>query len=93
MDNYSRKVIELLLMRDRAYLSELLGEDLPANATVDTVCQMMADKDLAKGKDHMSSIYVCKCGSNMVILREVQLRSADEGSTILHICKACGNRW
>ena len=93
MDEYSREVIGLLLERNRPYLEELLSTVLPANATVDTVCQIIADKDCAGEDNHVSSIYTCKCGSKRVVLREVQLRSADEGSTILHTCEACGNRW
>lgn len=93
MDNYSRAVIKLLLKRDKAYLSELLGTEVPADATVDTVCTIIDSQSQASDKKHISSIYRCKCGSKMVVLREIQLRSADEGSTIIHICKECGNKW
>lgn len=90
---YSQKVIELLLKRDRSYLSELLGTEIPSNATVDTVCAIIANQSQADKNAHVSSIYKCKCGSKMVTLREVQIRSADEGSTIIHVCNECGNKW
>ena len=93
MDGYSRAVIKLLLERDRAYLSELVGADVPESATVDMVCMMITDSKGREKIGHVSSIYRCKCGSNNVVLREVQTRSADEGSTVLHVCKNCGHAW
>ena len=93
MDEYSREVIKLLLERDRSYLSELLGTNIPSNATVDTVCAIISNQSQADKSAHVSSIYKCKCGSKMVTLREVQIRSADEGSTIIHMCNECGNKW
>ena len=93
MDKYSREVIKLLLERDRPYLSELLGTDIPSDATVDTVCAIISNQTQDDKSSHVSSIYKCKCGSKMVTLREVQIRSADEGSTIVHICNECGNKW
>jgi len=92
-DEYSRKVIKLLLERDRAYLSRLLGVAVPENATVDAICTIIADRDRAPEKDHVSSIYRCRCGSKRVVLREAQMRSADEGSTIVRVCIECGNKW
>ena len=93
MDKYSREVIKLLLERDRSYLSELLGTEIPSNATVDTVCAIIVNQSQVDKNAHVSSIYKCKCGSKMVTLREVQIRSADEGSTIIHVCNECGNKW
>ncbi|KAI0155011.1 hypothetical protein GGR57DRAFT_502196 [Xylariaceae sp. FL1272] len=34
-----------------------------------------------------------KCGNNEVKFSAVQLRSADEGSTIFYTCVKCGNKW
>ena len=93
MDEYSRKVIKLLLERDRPYLSELLGTKIPSDATVDTVCTIIADQGKVDQNFHVSSIYKCKCGSKMITLREIQIRSADEGSTIVRMCNGCGNKW
>ena len=93
-DDYSRKVIELLLQRNRRYLSRLVGEEVPQSATVDTVCAIIAYRSRANEIVHESSIYTCgRCGSKRVVTREAQLRSADEGSTIVHMCNGCGNRW
>lgn len=33
------------------------------------------------------------CNSNDVIIREAQLRKADEGMTALYICNHCGKSW
>ncbi len=93
MDEYSRAVIKLLLERDRAYLSELVGADVPEGTTVDMVCMIITSSTGRENRRHVSSIYRCKCGSNNVVLREVQTRSADEGSTVLHVCKDCGHTW
>lgn len=93
MDDYSRRVIGLLIKRNRRYLSELLGTQIPDDATVDTICAIIADQNLDPKTVHESSIFVCKCGSKLVSLREVQIRSADEGSTIVHLCNECGNKW
>ena len=93
MDDYTRKTVKLLLERDRAYLSELVGQPIHKDTTVDEVCEIIADQNKADTTSHASSIYKCRCGSNLVVVREVQLRSADEGSTIVHICKSCGHKW
>ncbi|KAK8052141.1 hypothetical protein PG993_003526 [Apiospora rasikravindrae] len=34
-----------------------------------------------------------KCGGNDITFAAVQLRSADEGSTIFYTCKKCGNKY
>jgi DNA-directed RNA polymerase I subunit RPA12 len=34
-----------------------------------------------------------KCGSDDARYYELQLRSADEGSTIFYTCQQCGNKW
>jgi DNA-directed RNA polymerase subunit M/transcription elongation factor TFIIS len=95
MDDYTRKVVEVLLEHDRQYLSELIGARVPEGATVDTVCAMIiADQDQAKQKEHISSIYRCnRCSSKTVVVRDVQLRSADEGSTAVYLCRKCGHTW
>jgi DNA-directed RNA polymerase subunit M/transcription elongation factor TFIIS len=90
---YTRAVVKWLLEHDRDYLSRLLGVELSPGATTDTVCAMIANHNQASVRSHVSSIYVCKCGSKMVVSREVQLRSADEGSSILHTCGECGHTW
>lgn len=38
-------------------------------------------------------IQCSKCGQNKIEIRKVQLRRADEGTTILYHCVNCGNRW
>lgn len=90
---YTRKAVEWLLKHDRAYLSRLIGAKLAPGTTADTVCAMIAKHDQASERLHISSIYTCKCGSKMVVSREVQLRSADEGSSIMHTCGKCGHTW
>lgn len=39
-------------------------------------------------------LYKCsKCGSRKVISNEMQVRSADEGTTVFCTCSNCGNKW
>ena len=99
MDGYSRKTVELLKERHPAYLKELLskigiGLDV-GSSTADAICSAIYDRSHAEKStaDHESSIYTCDCGSRCVITREVQTRSSDEGSSILHICTECGNKY
>jgi len=99
MDDYSRRTVELLLRRYPAYLEELLskiGINLDVKScTADSICLVISDRSHAEksGENHESSIYTCDCGSRYVITREVQTRSSDEGSSILHICTKCGNKY
>ena len=99
MDDYSRKTIELLVERHPGYLKELLlkiGIDLDVLAsTAGAICLAISDKRHAEksAAGHESSIYTCECGSRHVITREVQTRSSDEGSSILHICTECGKKY
>lgn len=99
MDNFSRKTIQLLLERHPAYLKELLskiGIDLDVgSSTADDICLAIYNRSHAEksAPGHESSIYVCDCGSRYVITREVQTRSSDEGSSILHICTECGKKY
>lgn len=105
MDEYSRKTIELLMQRHPAYLKELLskiGIDLDVGSSInqskiglDAVCSAISDRSHAEksAAGHESSIYTCDCGSRYVITREVQTRSSDEGSSILHICTECGKKY
>ena len=99
MDEYSRKTVELLKERHPAYLKELLskiGIDLDVGpSTADAICSAIYDRSHAEKSTagHESSIYTCDCGSRCVITREVQTRSSDEGSSILHICTECGKKY
>lgn len=34
-----------------------------------------------------------KCGGQEATYFEMQLRSADEGSTVFYTCKSCGHKW
>jgi len=98
-DDYSRKTIALLLERNRSYLVKILEhitpDSIPAEIelNIDNVSAIIANQNVRGNKLHKSSIYKCRCGSDAVITREVQIRSADEGTTIVHMCKKCGNRW
>lgn len=98
MDKYSIDTIELLLKDDRGYLVEILRNleitvDDPSSLTIESVCVLLAAQKGESHTTHESSIYACKCGSKKIIAREMQLRSADEGSTITYICRDCGNCW
>lgn len=101
MDEYSRATIELLLARHKNYLFDILrkqgmdvSERFKANATVDDICNFISKQKEPSDYVHRSSIYRCsKCSSNMVVTREVQSRSTDEGSTIMYVCNECGNIW
>jgi DNA-directed RNA polymerase subunit M/transcription elongation factor TFIIS len=97
MDCYTRDTIKLLLERDPVYLNEILSEigirvDL-SKETPESLTILVGRRKIPTKLQHVSSIYACKCGSNNVVTREVQNRSADEGSTVIHICQDCGNRY
>ena len=41
-----------------------------------------------------NSLYICfKCGSNNIFSITKQVRSADEGTTVLNECRDCHNKW
>ena len=51
-------------------------------------------KDLKKTADIKEGVYKCsKCGSKKTIQNEMQIRSADEPTTIFIQCTNCGKRW
>lgn len=98
MDDYSKSVIELLIIKNKEYLINILqnlGIEVAnsSSLTTESVCALLEDRKNENRTFHKSSIYTCKCGSNLVIVRETQMRSADEGSTIIHLCRECGNMW
>ena len=93
--DFTKKTVQVLLERYPEYLTEILEKleiqaDLQ-NDTADSITAMIAYRKHAENELHASSIYTCRCGSNSVVTREVQTRSSDEGSTIVHICEKCGN--
>lgn len=95
MDSYSQKTLQALLVEDKAYLQELLQElgIQITNQTAEEIGKLLDTQRSDSSGVHESSIYTCKCGSNNVIIRDIQTRSADEGSTVLHICLKCGVKW
>lgn len=98
MDDYTRKTVELLLSRNKAYLVEILkSQNILVNEsdelTTEKVCSLISIRNEDKDSQLESSIYKCSCGSRLVTVREVQLRSADEGSSIVRSCRACGRKW
>ena len=101
MDDYTKRTIELLLERDRNYLREILCDicsrpnNVPAelDLNMDNVSAIIANQRPYIAKLHKSSIYKCTCGSDNVITREAQTRSADEGSTVYCVCNKCGHSW
>ena len=103
MDDYSEATIQLLLKKDRKYLSLILqkyAEDVPDDNEITAEYAKKVIMSVSKTNANIldeainSSIYVCKkCGLKNVVSRERQTRSSDEGSTIVFICKSCNYRW
>lgn len=103
MDDYSEKTIQLLLKKNRRYLSLILqkyANDVPEDEKITAEYAREVIMSVSKisanplDKKIQSSIYVCKkCGLNNVVAREVQMRSSDEGSTIILVCRSCNHRW
>ncbi len=97
MDGYTRATVKKLLELYPEYLEEILlkqGLKIDVNKySAEDISAMIAYQRHAEEALHESSIYTCKCGSKNVVTREVQTRSADEGSTILHICMKCGAKY
>ncbi len=101
MDDYSKRTIELLLESDRKNLREILCDicgspnKVPSekDLNMDNVSAIIANRRPSIAKLHKSSIYKCMCGSDNVITREAQTRSADEGSTVYCVCNKCGRSW
>ncbi len=93
MDNYSRDTVKLLLERHPEYLDEILfkfGLRRVPEDTPDSIYAMITHQKQEDVSLLQSSIYTCRCGSTSVVTREVQTRSTDEGSKIIHICTSCG---
>lgn len=97
MDDYSQKTIQLLQVANASYLKELLNKiGIHTDELSDSkkIGKLIANQNMVSTELHKSSIFACKiCGSNNVITREIQMRSSDEGSSIIHICLKCGNKW
>jgi DNA-directed RNA polymerase subunit M/transcription elongation factor TFIIS len=97
-DNYSRETIRLLLERHPEYLSQILHSILGRHVQLSTETSKSISVMIAHHKQmqiavHESSISRCRCGSKLVVTREVQTRSTDESSTIVHICTSCGLKY
>ncbi len=95
--DYTKQTVRLLLERHPSYLEEVLrsrGWNVNVqNETAESISAIVTCQKHVQKKAHESSIYTCQCGSKSVVTREVQMRSADEGSTIVHICNDCGRRY
>jgi DNA-directed RNA polymerase subunit M/transcription elongation factor TFIIS len=90
--------VQLLLEKDREYLAEILSDlgirvERTDDLTVDKVCALMSNQTSSQIDPRESSIYKCSCGSRFITVREVQMRSADEGSAVVCMCRACGRKW
>lgn len=99
MDDYSKSTIKLLLERHPEYLKDILvklvkysGDNL-SGETPESIFSMIANQKHDSQRYHESSIYTCRCGSKSVITREIQNRSLDEASSIVHICTSCGKQF
>ena len=100
MDDYSVQVIRLYMERNKSYLVRVLRrymDDVPNDITEETAIRLLVATTQritcpAPTRTYNSSIYKCyRCRSTNVSIREVQLRSADEGSSVLCHCNGCGH--
>jgi hypothetical protein len=53
----------------------------------------MNDGGSAEQDGNYSTLYICKCGDSKVKLKEIQMRRADEGTTVIAHCRNCDRIW
>ena len=52
------------------------------------------DVEDVQDEEHVEGLDKCrKCGSRDIVYKQLQLRSADEGMTLISRCRQCGNTW
>lgn len=94
--DYACKTIKLLLEKNPEYLQKILIDlkcDISLeNTTPEEIYKKLSFHNETK-KIHESKLYTCECGSKYVTNQEYQLRSADEGSTIIFTCHECHKVW
>jgi len=54
---------------------------------------VQAVDESAKDNEQLANEACEKCGGNEVRFHTLQLRSADEGSTVFYTCHTCGHKW
>lgn len=95
MDDYSSNYLKSI-SKEKAMSILSLYYDIDVDGTVEDALKNIAFENKKNNSDSdfdKKGNETCfKCKSGNVIVREMQLRHSDEGSTLIIICNVCGYR-
>lgn len=98
MDSYSKEYAEYLWNHDKDFLLRYIKSIFPDQKkmpeSLDDITKMFELKQKEQSPSPITEetkAFKCKrCFSDSISVKDVQLRSADEGSTVILTCTKCG---